>query len=92
MLEPFYRIHEKLLNGARVPIRRLLMDEIDWSHRLIAITGGRGVGKTDFVLGYAKELEVQRNLQSYLGKEHDLTPCLYVNLSDFYFKVVYHQN
>ncbi len=85
MLEPFYRIHEKLLSGARVPIRRLLMDEIDWSHRLIALTGGRGVGKTDFVLGYAKELEVQRNLQSYLGKEHDLTPCLYVNLSDFYF-------
>lgn len=85
-LEPFTIVYNSLLKeDTPLPIRRLLSDEIDWSARLIAITGGRGVGKTDFVLAHARELEVQHNLQSYLGKEHEYTPCLYVNLSDFFF-------
>jgi predicted AAA+ superfamily ATPase len=53
------------------------MDEINWSDRLIAIKGGRGTGKTDFLLNYAKELRVKN---PELAKH-----TLYVNLSDFYF-------
>ena len=57
MLEPFFRIHDYLVEHSEMPIRRLLMDEIDWNDRLIAIKGGRGVGKTDFLLARAKEIE-----------------------------------
>ena len=49
MLDAFFRIHEFLVNHASMPIRRKLMDEINWEDRLIAIKGGRGVGKTDFL-------------------------------------------
>ena len=50
------------------------MDKIDWSHRLIGIKGSRGVGKTTFLLQYAKE-----------NYEADDKRCLYINLNHFYF-------
>ena len=50
MLDAFFRIHDFLVAHSFMPIRRQLMDEINWDHRLIAIKGGRGVGKTDFLL------------------------------------------
>ena len=52
------------------------MDEIDWSDRLIGIKGSRGVGKTSFLLQYAKE-----NFHPSDKK------CLYINLNNFYFSV-----
>jgi hypothetical protein len=57
------------------PVRRNLMDEIDWSDRLIGIKGTRGVGKTTFLLQYAKENFDTRDRQ-----------CLYVNMNNFYFQ------
>jgi predicted AAA+ superfamily ATPase len=51
----------------------MLMDEIDWSHRLIGIKGSRGVGKTTFLLQYAKE---------QFGTDRS---CLYINFNNFYF-------
>ena len=54
--------------------RRYLMDKIDWSHRLIGIKGARGVGKTTFLLQYAKE-----------HYEECDKKCLYINLNHFYF-------
>ena len=56
MLKPFFRIHDFLVAHAKMPIRRKLMDEINWDDRLIAIKGGRGVGKTDFLLSRVKEI------------------------------------
>ena len=77
MLESFYQTHEFLVTHVNVPIRRTLMDEINWDDRLIAIKGGRGVGKTDFLLSYAKEL---------LAREPDKArETLYVNFNNFYF-------
>ena len=55
MLEAFYKTHDYLVEHVQVPARRVLMDEINWNDRLIAIKGGRGVGKTDFLLNYLKE-------------------------------------
>ena len=52
------------------------MDEINWDDRLIGIKGSRGVGKTSFLLQYAKE-----NFPLF-DKE-----CLYINLNNFYFSV-----
>ena len=75
MLEPLFRTHQYLLDHLGTPVRRSLMDEINWRDRLIGIKGSRGVGKTTFLLQYAKE-----NYESNDRK------CLYVNLNSFYFQ------
>ena len=51
------------------------MDEIDWNDRMIGIKGTRGVGKTTFLLQYAKE---------HFGVEDK--KCLYINMNNFYFQ------
>jgi hypothetical protein len=51
------------------------MDEIDWNDRLIGIKGTRGVGKTTFLLQYAKEKFGTTDRQ-----------CLYINMNNFYFQ------
>ena len=73
-VEAFYRTHRYLVEHVQSPVRRLLMDEIDWSHRLIGIKGSRGVGKTTFLLQYARDV---------FGP--DDRRCLYVNFNNFYF-------
>ena len=55
MLEIFFRTHQFLLEHTEALVRRALMDEIDWRARLIGIKGSRGVGKTTFLLQYARE-------------------------------------
>ncbi len=88
MLDIFYQMHDYLVAHAEMPIRRLLMDEIDWEDRLIAIKGGRGVGKTDFLLVRAREVESQVSDEAAAGvrkKKASGRPCLYVNLNNFYF-------
>ncbi len=93
MLNAFFRIHDFLVAHSFMPIRRQLMDEIDWNDRLIAIKGGRGVGKTDFLLSRVKEIEEEwRNMPEPVEKSRrkkkslkDIRPCLYVSLNDFYF-------
>ena len=75
MLEPLFRTHQYLLDHLGTPVRRSLMDEINWRDRLIGIKGSRGVGKTTFLLQYAKE-----NYDSTDRK------CLYVNMNSFYFQ------
>ena len=77
MLDAFYKTHDYMVEHVHVPTRRVLMDEINWHDRLIAIKGGRGVGKTDFLLNYAKE---QRMLNPDESKH-----TLYINFNDFYF-------
>jgi hypothetical protein len=51
------------------------MDEINWNDRLIGIKGTRGVGKTTFLLQYAKEK----------FSPEDKT-CLYINANNFYLQ------
>lgn len=94
MLDAFFRIHDFLVAHSFMPIRRQLMDEINWDHRLIAIKGGRGVGKTDFLLSRVKEIETEwKNTPEPVVKGRrkkrkplsEMRPCLYVNFNDFYF-------
>ena len=75
MLETFFRIHQFLVEHTEAPVRRALMDEIDWKQRLIGIKGSRGVGKTTFLLQYAKEHFTPRDKR-----------CLYINMNNFYFQ------
>ena len=75
MLETFFRIHQFLVEHTEAPVRRALMDEIDWKQRLVGIKGSRGVGKTTFLLQYAKEHFAPRDKR-----------CLYINMNNFYFQ------
>ncbi|MFA9390821.1 MAG: AAA family ATPase [Prolixibacteraceae bacterium] len=72
-MEFFKEAHNNLINNSKSIIRRDLIDEIDWSHRLIGIKGFRGVGKTSFLLDYLRESN--RNIKD----------TLYINLNSFYF-------
>ena len=74
-MEAFFRTHAYLVEHTNAQVRRGLMDEIDWNDRMIGIKGTRGVGKTTFLLQYAKE-----HFDIYDRK------CLYVNMNNFYFQ------
>ena len=74
-MEEFFRTHTYLVEHTNATVRRKLMDEINWNDRLIGIKGTRGIGKTTFLLQYAKE-------------HFDVNDrkCLYVNMNNFYFQ------
>ena len=74
-MEAFFRTHRYLVEHVNAPVHRILMDEINWSDRMIGIKGPRGVGKTTFLLQYAKEHF------DILDKQ-----CLYINMNNFYFQ------
>ena len=74
-MEAFFRTHRYLIEHTNAPVRRTLMDEIDWSQRMIGIKGTRGIGKTTFLLQYAKEHFNINDKQ-----------CLYINMNNFYFQ------
>ncbi len=74
-MEVFFRTHRYLVEHTNAPVRRILMDEIDWNDRMIGIKGTRGVGKTTFLLQYAKE--------NFDVNDHQ---CLYLNMNNFYFQ------
>lgn len=75
MEEAFFHTHAYLLEHTNATVRRNLMDEIDWNERMIGIKGTRGVGKTTFLLQYAKEKFGPGDRQ-----------CLYMNMNNFYFQ------
>lgn len=74
-MDAFFRTHSYLVEHNHAPVRRMLMDEIDWNDRMIGIKGTRGVGKTTFLLQYAKERFGANDRQ-----------CLYINMNNFYFQ------
>jgi len=74
-MEAFFRTHRYLVEHVNAPVRRTLMDEINWNDRLIGIKGTRGVGKTTFLLQYAREKFSTDDRQ-----------CLYINMNNFYFQ------
>ncbi|MBQ0088329.1 MAG: AAA family ATPase [Prevotellaceae bacterium] len=74
-MDNFFQRYNYLIEHTSMEMTRPLMDDIDWSHRLIGIKGPRGVGKTTFLLQYAK-------------KTYGATSghCLYINMNSFYFQ------
>ena len=75
-MESFFKTHQYLVEHVNTPIRRQLMKQINWNDRLIGIKGTRGVGKTTFLLQFAKD-------HFHPGSKE----CLYINLNHFYFAV-----
>ena len=74
-METFFISHAYLMEHFHAPVRRSLMDSIDWSYRMIGIRGPRGVGRTSFLMQYAKE-----------NYDVRLRQCLYINVNSFYFQ------
>ena len=74
-MDAFFRTHTYLVEHNYAPVRRMLMDEIDWNDQLIGIKGTRGVGKTTFLLQYAKEKFGANDRK-----------CLYINMNNFYLQ------
>ena len=74
-MENFFQRHAYLIEHTDCTMTRPLMNEIDWGYRMIGIKGPRGVGKTTFLLQYAK-----KNFNVNLGR------CLYINMNSFYFQ------
>lgn len=74
-MEAFFRTHTYLIEHTNAPVHRMLMDEINWDERMIGIKGTRGVGKTTFLLQFAKE-----------HFEANDRRCLYINMNNFYFQ------
>lgn len=72
-MERIYDNYNRLLRNVRTHFKRFIWNEIDWSDRLIALMGARGVGKTTLMLQYLKE--------HYRGNGN----ALYVSLDDIYF-------
>jgi len=73
-MEKIVQIFRSRLNNTTTTFKRYLWNEINWSNRLIAITGARGVGKTTFLLQYIKE--------TYKDSLEDV---LYASLDNLYF-------
>lgn len=71
-MEELYTTYRQLIDRTPVSFVRYLHDQIDWSCRLIALIGSRGVGKSTLLLQHIK-LHEQRE------------ECLYVLADDFYF-------
>lgn len=74
-MDTFFQSHNYLVEHLRTNARRTLMGTIDWSYRMIAIRGPRGVGRTSFLLQYAKE-----------NFDPQLRQCLLVSMNNFYFQ------
>lgn len=74
-MDNFYRAHDFWMEHAKLSVRRTLMDSIDWSYRLIGIRGPRGVGRTAFLLQYAKD-----HTSPYVHQ------CLFISMNNFYFQ------
>ncbi|MCI5777032.1 MAG: AAA family ATPase [Bacteroidales bacterium] len=72
-MQTLFNIQNDLLSDLKPWVKRGLMDQIDWQARLIGIKGSRGIGKTTFLLNYAKMLNANK------------IKCLYADLNDFYF-------
>lgn len=74
-MDAFFQSHAYLVEHLHATVRRSLMQTIDWSYRMIAIRGPRGVGRTSFLRQYAKE-----------NFDPQLHQCLLVSMNNFYFQ------
>lgn len=72
-MKSLYKYSIARLSNVTTKFVRYLYYEIEWSDRLIGITGARGTGKTTLILQYIK---------TTFGNSYE---ALYVSMDDFYF-------
>ena len=71
-LSRFFSLHSGLLRKAPKKHRRFLFERINWSNRLIGITGGRGTGKTTLLLQYLLKQGKRNQDYLYISADHIL--------------------
>lgn len=76
-MDYLHRTHSALLRQGKPGFQRALMNEINWEDRIIGIRGSRGVGKTTFLLDYARRHYAPESAE-----------CLYINLNQFSFTTI----
>ncbi|MFI3261438.1 MAG: AAA family ATPase [Rikenellaceae bacterium] len=72
-MEGLLNNHIRLISATNTTYYRYLYKDIDWSNRLIGITGARGTGKTTMILQHIK------------STFEDLGKALYISLDNIYF-------
>jgi len=69
-MNELYEYNDSILRSVTNQYFRFLIDKIDWSQRLIAIRGARGVGKTTLILQYLKYVLKNREESLYITADH----------------------
>lgn len=55
MLNEFFELQKEIISATTLDFKRYLYEKIDWTPRLFALIGPRGVGKTTLLLQHIKE-------------------------------------
>lgn len=69
-MEELYEYNHNILRNITNHYFRFLINKVDWSQRLIAIKGSRGVGKTTLILQYLKFILKKPDESLYLTADH----------------------
>lgn len=69
-MDTLFKHYNRLLNGVSTGHYRYLYQEIDWSNRLIGITGARGTGKTTLLLQHIKATFPDRSKALYVSLDN----------------------
>ena len=63
-------IHQQYLRNLKSSFNRDLLHQIDWTNRMIGITGARGVGKTTLLLQHINQVFGYSENVLYLTMDH----------------------
>lgn len=72
-METLFKNHARLISATDITYYRYLYKDIDWTNRLIGVTGARGTGKTTMLLQHIK------------STFKDINKALYISLDNIYF-------
>lgn len=85
IIQRIYDISDKLVREIDCSFHRFLSSELDWSVRVLALSGPRGVGKTTMFLQFLKEHPDEARHALYVSLDN-----LWLNATEIYDLVEYH--
>lgn len=86
-MEFLHEYHDILIGNTPLQLQRFLYEQVDWNHRMIAIRGPRGTGKTTLLLQRIKKHHKNHRSEAlYLTAEHPYfyTHTLFDTAATFY--------
>ena len=84
-IQAIYEISDRLVRETETTFHRYLASELDWSVRILALNGPRGVGKTTMFLQFLKENPAEAKNALYVSMDN-----LWLNPLELYDLVNYH--
>ena len=84
-IQTIYEISDRLVRETETSFHRYLASELDWSVRILALNGPRGVGKTTMFLQFLKENPTEAKNALYVSMDN-----LWLNPLELYDLVKYH--